>query len=67
MALAPVEQLELVLGVEQVTLLVAAADDVADHLDDLAREQPLDDRLDRLAGDERYQLRAGSSSPKWSL
>ena len=56
MALAPAEQLELVLALEQVAGLVAAGDGVGDHLHDLAREQPLDDRLDGLLGDERHQL-----------
>ena len=37
-------------------MLVAAGDGVADHLHDLAREQPLDHGLDRLAGDEGDHL-----------
>src|SRR5438874_384663 len=55
-ALAPLEQVQLVLSLEQVVIIVAWRDRVADDLDDLAREQPLDDRLDRLRSDERHHL-----------
>ena len=55
-ALAPVEQLKLVVAVEQVALVIRSRERVGDHLHDLAREQPLDDGLDRLAGDERHHL-----------
>ncbi len=56
MALAPAEQLELMLALEQVAGLVAAGDDVGDHLGDLARGQALDDGLDGLLGDVHHEL-----------